>query len=71
MSTIGYDNWAVDLANVGAVYPFQGAEVLMVIAGVVFWLGWHITQARRETQHMEDVMKLGDPEKIKKMLDRY
>ena len=71
MSTIGYDNWAVDLANVGAVYPFQGAEVLMVIAGVVFWIGCNITQARRETQHMEDVMKLGDPEKIKKMLDRY
>jgi hypothetical protein len=71
MSTIGYDNWAVDLANVGAVYPFQGWEVPMVIAGVIFWLGWHITQARRETQQMEDVMKLGDPEKIKKMLDRY
>jgi hypothetical protein len=71
MSTIGYENWAVDLADVGAVYPFQGFELPMVIAGVIFWLGWHITQARRETKHMEEVMKMGDPEKIAKMLERY
>lgn len=71
MSTIGYDNWAVDLADVGAIYPFQGLEVPMVIAGVAFWLWWHVIQARRETKHMEEVMKMGDPEKIAKMLDRY
>ncbi len=71
MSTIGYDNWAVDMADVGAIYPFQGFEVPMVIAGVVFWLGWHVIQSRRETKHMEEVMKMGDPEKIAKMLDRY
>lgn len=71
MSTIGYENWAVDLADVGAIYPFQGFEVPMVIAGVVFWLGWHMIQSRRETKHMEEVMKMGDPEKIAKMLDRY
>lgn len=71
MSTIGYENWAVDLADVGPVYPFQGLELLMVIAGMVFWLGWHIIQARRETKHMEDAMKMGDPKKIAKMLERY
>ncbi|MBE9476333.1 MAG: hypothetical protein IME92_04250 [Proteobacteria bacterium] len=71
MSTIGYENWAVDLADVGAIYPFQGLEVPMVIAGVAFWLWWHIIQSRRETAHMEKVMKMGDPEKIAKMLDRY
>ena len=49
MSTIGYDNWAVDMADVGAIYPFQGFEVPMGIAGVVFWLGWHVIQSRRET----------------------
>jgi hypothetical protein len=29
MSTIGYSSWAVDLADVGAIYPFQGYEVRM------------------------------------------
>ena len=41
MSTIGYQSWAVDLAEVGAIYPFQGYEVLMTVVGVIFWLGWH------------------------------
>ena len=38
MSTIGYENWAVDLADVGAIYPMQGWEVPMTIIGVLFWL---------------------------------
>lgn len=71
MSTIGYENWAVDLADVGAVYPFQGYELPMVIVGVVFWLGWHIIQSKRESAHIEEAMKIGDPAKIKDMLDRY
>ena len=49
MSTIGYSDWAVDLADVGPVYPFQGLEGLMVLVGVVFWLGWHVVQFRRES----------------------
>ena len=31
MSTNGMTSWAVDLKDVGAIYPFQGWEVLMVI----------------------------------------
>ncbi len=71
MSTIGYENWAVDMADVGAIYPFQGLEIPMVIAGVAFWLWWHITQARRETEHMNEAMKVSDPDKVAEMLDRY
>lgn len=71
MSTIGYESWAVDMADVGAMYPFQGAEIPMVIIGVIFWLGWHITQSKRETEHLEAAKKMGDPEKVAKMLERY
>ena len=53
MSTIGYTDWAVDLAEVGAVYPFQGSETFMAIIGVIFWLGWHVIQVRRESAHLE------------------
>lgn len=71
MSTIGYESWAVDLAEVGAVYPFQGWEVAMTVVGVLFWLGWHRIQFVREREHLEQARKMGDPEKIAKLLDRY
>ena len=31
MSTNGMTSWAVDLKDVGAIYPFQGWEVAMVM----------------------------------------
>ena len=49
MSTIGYESLAVDLADVGAIYPFQGWEVTMTIIGIIFWLGWHRMQFKAET----------------------
>ncbi|MGI9305832.1 MAG: hypothetical protein ACR2P5_00850 [Gammaproteobacteria bacterium] len=54
MSTIGYENWAVDLAEVGAVYPFQGGEVLMVIICAALWIGWHIAQIKSENRELEE-----------------
>ena len=71
MSTIGYDSWAVDLAEVGAVYPFQGAEVLMTILGVAFWLIWHRIQFVREREHLEKAQKIGDPDRVASALERY
>jgi hypothetical protein len=53
MSTNGMTSWAVDLANVGAIYPFQGTEVLLVLLGVIFWLAFHIVQIRQETEELE------------------
>lgn len=71
MSTIGYESWAVDLANVGAVYPFQGWEGVMVVIGVVFWLGWHRIQYVRESEHLEKARQMGDKERVEQALDRY
>ena len=31
MSTNGMTSWAVDLKDVGAIYPFQGSETVLVI----------------------------------------
>ena len=69
--TIGYDSWAVDLAEVGPIYPMQGWEVPMVIVGVAFWLAWHRIQFVREGEHLEAAKKMGDPEKVAKGLERY
>ena len=72
MSTIGYENWAVDLAEVGALYPFQGSEVLMTIIGVAFWIGWHRIQFVREREHLEAASKQAlDHERIEKAVERY
>ena len=72
MSTTGYESWAVDLADVGAIYPFQGWEVPMTIIGVVFWIGWHWIQMRRESEELEHAKnrKL-DHDAVGHMIDRY
>ena len=72
MSTNGMTSWAVDLKDIGAIYPFQGAEVLMVIIGVAFWIGWHVVQLRQEgteISHEMDADASGD--EARKAIDRY
>ena len=64
--------WAVDLANVGAIYPWQGYELIMVIAGVAAWILWHIIQLREEKEEfVEDIRKYGSKDSIKKALEDH
>ena len=71
MSTTGIDSWAVDLADVAAVYPFQGTEVAMVIVGVAIWIGWHIWQIRHENRQInEEVAKMRQPGALKDAIDK-
>ena len=70
MSTTGIESWAVDLKDVGAIYPFQGVEGLFVIVGVLLWLGWHVLQIRAENREYEDIMRDdGDDATIARALD--
>lgn len=72
MSTNGMSDWAVDLADVAAVYPFQGSEFLMFLAGLAFWIIWHVLQFRgekAEVSHEMDADKTG--EKAKEVISRY
>lgn len=50
MSTTGIDSWAVDLKDIAAVYPFQGAEGLMVVLGLAAWIIWHVWQIKSENK---------------------
>jgi hypothetical protein len=72
MSTIGLTSWAVDLKDIGAIYPFQGAEWLFLILGLIFWIGWHIIQTRQETEQIEKELQ-ADPrgDKTRASIDRY
>ena len=63
---------AVDLADVGAIYPWQGAEVIMVLVAVVLWLAWHVWQLKAENQEFsEDMAKYGTADQIKQALDKH
>lgn len=72
MSTIGYESWAVDLKDVGAIYPFQGTEVIMVVLGLVFWIGWHIVQMRQESEEIaEELQADARGDTARKLIDDY
>lgn len=72
MTTNGLTSWAVDLKDIGAIYPFQGSEYLLVLLGLIFWIGWHIIQTRQETELIEREIK-ADPrgDKARMSIDRY
>lgn len=65
-------DWAVDLANVGAIYPWRGLELVMVIVAVIAWIGWHVIQIRQENDdYKDDIRRYGSPESIKRALDEH
>jgi hypothetical protein len=66
------NSWAVDLANVGAVYPWQGLEVIMVLVAVAAWIIWHIMQISQENREFaDDIKTYGKPDQIKRALDEH
>ena len=71
MSTIGISSWAVDLKDVGAIYPFQGFETGMVIVGIAFWVLWHIWQISHENTELKSKSAHVNAEKSKLAIDRY
>lgn len=72
MSTNGMTSWAVDLKDIGAIYPFQGTEVLLVIVGLAFVVIWFVMQARHENAEIDADMKAdkrGD--EARALIDNY
>ena len=64
--------WAVDLKDIGAVYPLLGWEVIMVLVAIALWILWHIVQIRQENQdYVEDIKLYGSKESIKRALDEH
>jgi hypothetical protein len=69
MSTTMVESWAVDLADVGPIYPLVGSEFIWVILGVVFWIGWHVWQIKFEKEtYGEDVKLLSSPGAVEKAI---
>lgn len=57
MSTTPVESWAVDLAELGPIYPFVGSEGLMIALGFAAWIGWHIWQIRNERREDEETAR--------------
>ena len=54
MATV--NNWIDHLSAdevVGAVYPGAGSvEGMLVIVGIILWIGWHVLTARSESEEL-------------------
>jgi len=56
MST-GIESWK-NLAEIGPIYPFVGTETVLVIIGLVAWIGWHVLQVRAEKKHHAETIEV-------------
>ena len=37
----------------GAIYPGVGTEGILVLVGIVLWIGWHVLTAKSESEELE------------------
>lgn len=47
-------NWNGTITDIGPLYPMVGTEGILVIIGLIFWVGWHIWQFRMENANYRD-----------------
>ena len=57
MSTGNIESWTGEIADIGAIYPFVGYEMALVLIGVVLWILWFVMQARMEDREYQEEMK--------------
>ena len=49
-------NWVDHLSAAevqGAIYPYVGTEGILVIVGLVIWIGWHVLTSNSESDELE------------------
>ncbi|QFT93656.1 hypothetical protein FIU86_12450 [Roseovarius sp. THAF9] len=71
MSTTAVETWAgADLSQIGPIYPMVGTEMILFIVGVIFWLAFHVLQARIERRELDaDEAAARSPERIKRVFE--
>ena len=71
MSTGNFENWAGTITDIGPLYPFVGTEMIWFIAGLVFWIWWHVVQTKRENKlYEEEIKRFGSTESLRKIIDK-
>ncbi len=67
--TGNFTDWNGNMTDIGPLYPFVGAEMLMVLLLVVFWVAWHVIQVRAETrQHDAEARALRQGDNLYRVL---
>ena len=69
MSTGSFEDWAGTISDIGAIYPFEGATPLWVIAAVVFWLVWQIAMIVLEQYRFYEQVRDHSADKLRKMIE--
>jgi hypothetical protein len=60
MSTGNFTDWTGNMLDIGPLYPFVGSEVVMVVIGFVFVIGWFVLQARVESREIGEDLRLAN-----------
>jgi len=71
MSTTQIETWAgADLSQIGPIYPMVGSEMILLVIGLIFWLGFHVLQAGIEKKEMEaDEALARSPERLARVFE--
>jgi len=70
MMSTGLDTWNMNLLDIGALYPFPGSEMLLVLIGLASWIVWHIIQIKRENFNLDEEDEVfSDKAKLKKAME--
>ena len=52
-----------NIDQLGAIYPMAGSEVILVIIGILFWLGCHIWRIVTEKHEHDEIIKCANKKK--------
>ena len=71
LTTTIVETWSgADLSALGPIYPMVGSEGLLVIIGLIFWLGFHFLQSGIEKKAMDaDEEAARSPERLTRVFE--
>lgn len=69
MSTGSFENWAGNISEIGAIYPFEAATPVWVILAIVFWLVWQIGMVLVDQYRLYEQVKEHDADKLRKLIE--
>ncbi len=70
MTTGSFENWSGEIADIGAIYPFEGTETLMWIVGLVLWVAWHYIQLVAENKQLAEQEAFLTDEVLRKRVEK-
>ncbi len=70
MSTGSFENWAGEITEIGALFPFESSLPIWVIAAVVFWVVWQVSIVAIEQNRFSEEVKRNSAEKLKRMIKK-